>query len=260
MKWKNARLLGSSLGCWMLACIVSAAPPEGSSPGHTGGSAASEDRGTSVHDRRREMVRQAAELRRETRQRLRHEARTEGVKNLQAIEELVDIYIALRLDRTLTDAERRRLAGKVRSRLIGAREDLVHQHDDPGREDLAIREDRSQHDEQPAAADRLAARSGKAAAEVLAGLSRQVLAQQGAAGPAGVVAGAAPGAAPPLAADYGQDLADLIQTVIAPSTWELSGGPGSLYYYRPLRVLVIRQTGEVHERIGGVIRDLRQAD
>jgi hypothetical protein len=92
----------------------------------------------------------------------------------------------------------------------------------------------------------------------VAHLSHSVLAQQGVGGPAGAAAGGAFGGAPPIANDYGPDLIDLIQTVIAPATWERNGGPGSIYYYRPLRVLVIRQTGEVHDEIGGTIEALRR--
>ena len=85
-----------------------------------------------------------------------------------------------------------------------------------------------------------------------------VLAQQGAV-PAGFAGGAAAPGPQPLADDYGNQLAELIQTVIAPSTWERIGGPGSIYYYRPSRALVVRQTGEVHDQIGGLIGDLRRA-
>ncbi len=59
--------------------------------------------------------------------------------------------------------------------------------------------------------------------------------------------------------DYGQHLVDLIQKTIAPSTWDVNGGLGSIYYWRPGRALVVRQTGEVHDRMGGVLGQLRQA-
>ena len=109
------------------------------------------------------------------------------------------------------------------------------------------------------APDRLAHRAARQAADTVAQVSQLVLAQQGIAGPAVPAAAGALAAAPPFAGDYGNDLADLIQTVIAPDTWVRNGGQGSIYYYRPLRVLVIRQTGEVQERIGGTIDGLRRA-
>jgi hypothetical protein len=58
--------------------------------------------------------------------------------------------------------------------------------------------------------------------------------------------------------DSGPELVELIQTVIAPQSWAVHGGPGTMRYYRPLRVLVIRQTSEVHEQLGGVLRQMRK--
>ena len=59
--------------------------------------------------------------------------------------------------------------------------------------------------------------------------------------------------------DYGQELVELIQTVIRPETWDVNGGPGTIYYWYPGRALVIRQMGEVHEEIGGALDQLRRA-
>ena len=59
--------------------------------------------------------------------------------------------------------------------------------------------------------------------------------------------------------DHGQQLVDLIQTVIRPETWDVNGGLGSIYYWYPGRALVIRQTDEVHGEIGGVLGQLRRA-
>ncbi len=59
--------------------------------------------------------------------------------------------------------------------------------------------------------------------------------------------------------DYGQHLVELIQKTIAPSTWDVNGGLGTVYYWRPGRALVVRQTGEVHEQTGAVLGQLRRA-
>ncbi len=59
--------------------------------------------------------------------------------------------------------------------------------------------------------------------------------------------------------DYGPDLVDLIQSTIRPSFWDVNGGPGTIVYYRPLRVLVISATSEVHGRVGGLVGGLRDA-
>ena len=53
--------------------------------------------------------------------------------------------------------------------------------------------------------------------------------------------------------DSGQELVDLIQTTIAPDSWDVNGGPGSIVYYQPLRVIVVRQTDRVHELLGGAV-------
>ena len=73
-------------------------------------------------------------------------------------------------------------------------------------------------------------------------------------GPGQIMAfGGAPGAP-----DWGPDLVALIERTINPSFWDTVGGPGSIYYYRPLLCLVVRATSEVHEQIGGVIGGLRK--
>jgi hypothetical protein len=62
-----------------------------------------------------------------------------------------------------------------------------------------------------------------------------------------------------VADDAGQDLVDLIQTVIRPASWDVNGGNGSIYYWYPGKALVIRQTGEVHGEIYDVLEQLRRA-
>lgn len=62
-----------------------------------------------------------------------------------------------------------------------------------------------------------------------------------------------PGGAPRSNA---QDLIDLIQNTIAPESWDVMGGPGTIMYWEPGFALVIRQTDDVHEQIGGLRRVL----
>lgn len=59
-------------------------------------------------------------------------------------------------------------------------------------------------------------------------------------------AGGAPGGA--AVADHEAELIELITTTLAPQTWEQNGGEGSIYYYNNFRVLVVRQTAEIHHR------------
>jgi hypothetical protein len=59
--------------------------------------------------------------------------------------------------------------------------------------------------------------------------------------------------------DHGPELVELIESVIAPNTWEKNGGFGSIFYFAPLHVIVVRSTGEVHGNVGNVIGNLRAA-
>lgn len=67
----------------------------------------------------------------------------------------------------------------------------------------------------------------------------------GTASPGDVVGGASGGAA---VADHAAELIELITTTLAPETWEQNGGEGSIYYFNNFRVLVVRQTAEIHHR------------
>ena len=80
-----------------------------------------------------------------------------------------------------------------------------------------------------------------------------VLAQQQAAGnpPAGFGRRAGP------AGDYGQELVELIRRTIRPESWDVNGGPGSIYYWYPGRAVVVRQTWEAHEELDDLLRQLR---
>ena len=55
----------------------------------------------------------------------------------------------------------------------------------------------------------------------------------------------------------GQELIELIESTIAPASWETRGGPGVIKYWADGHALVIRQTREVHEQIGGVVGAMR---
>jgi hypothetical protein len=71
--------------------------------------------------------------------------------------------------------------------------------------------------------------------------------------------GAGFGGRPGQVPDHGQELVDLIQTVIRPESWDVNGGPGTIYYWYPGRALVIRQMGDVHGQVGGALDQLRRA-
>jgi len=56
--------------------------------------------------------------------------------------------------------------------------------------------------------------------------------------------------------DHGEVLVDLIQRTVAPNTWDVNGGPGSIYYWYPGRAIVVRQMGEVHDQITDLLEQM----
>jgi hypothetical protein len=57
--------------------------------------------------------------------------------------------------------------------------------------------------------------------------------------------------------DAGRELVELIQRTISPESWDVNGGPGTIMFYPPLRVLVIRASRDVHGEVGGVLGQLQ---
>jgi len=59
-------------------------------------------------------------------------------------------------------------------------------------------------------------------------------------------------------ADCGPELVRLIETTINPDFWRSNGGSGIIYYYQPLRILVVGATTQVHDEITNLLRTMRQ--
>ena len=152
-----------------------------------------------------------------------------------AAREFLVLYKELRADTRLPTADRRELLGKVRGRLVRLSQMIAR---------VVVR--------------RLGLAGQQPATVATIGNPAGVLAQQAPAGGAGM---AMPGGGGPNGpdADEGQNLVDLIQTTIAPETWDVNGGPGSIYYWRNQHVLVIRATDDVHGFVGDVIDQLQRA-
>lgn len=55
-----------------------------------------------------------------------------------------------------------------------------------------------------------------------------------------------------------EDLIRLIVTTIAPASWQVNGGTGTITYYPIRPALVIRASGETHEEIAALRRALEQ--
>lgn len=58
----------------------------------------------------------------------------------------------------------------------------------------------------------------------------------------------------------GDTLIELIQSIVAPATWDVNGGPGSIGYLPSQHVLIIRQMDEVHNDISDLLEQLRRMD
>ena len=54
------------------------------------------------------------------------------------------------------------------------------------------------------------------------------------------------------------ELISLIQDTIAPGSWDVRGGKGTMRYYPNFHVLVVRNTAEVHRQVGGTLKQLKK--
>jgi hypothetical protein len=224
---------------WIAAAALLAPPISASaaSPGETGSPSYEAPADTRATTKKAERA--AHVWRRDIADALRREATAIGDAREAAVLDLVDLYIELRDATTLADSEWERLGKTVQARLERVADKMQRQIDRAKKEAKA----------KPVKIHEF---------EVLG----QVWGQQQAFGPPNLgnfggfggmtgIPGAANG-------DHGQELVDLIQKVIAPDTWDIAGGPGTIMYYSPQKVIVVRQTGEVHRQFGDVLRQLRQ--
>jgi len=234
---------------WVAALAIAAAPPAETSStipasAPDAGIAASP---TSAHT--------GVVLRDAVRRALRRWAQVKDDQAEQAAEEFLVLYEELGRDPALGPATRQQLREKVRARLVKLSGQISRRINRQGR---------------------FAAGKGPDTPRMRPG-EDSILAQRGpgggpggmlpgggfiappppapGAGPAGLQQALRPGGPP----DYGQQLVELIQRTIAPASWDVSGGPGTIHYWRPGRALVVRQTDEVHERIGDMLKQLDRA-
>jgi hypothetical protein len=188
--------------------------------------------------------RKGVELREAVRAALRRWARPSDREADAAAREFLTLYEEIQADDQLSRSQRRYFRNKVRSRLMRLRDQI------------ALRVARQK---------RLAEAGGPKPAEPPEGGAEGTEYADSAGATSADAVAAAPTGSPAFGGgafgspDYGQQLVELIQTVIQPETWDVHGGPGTIYYWYPGRALVIRQTQQVHEEIGGVLGQLRRA-
>jgi len=219
--------------------------------------------------------RSAKELRQAVADAARRANAAKPADRVAAVHSLVDLFTELGRDRQLSAPERQRLGAEVRSRLVRFSAQFRHE--------MAVANQRSPSaSTNGAVSGATAGAAGGPAAEGLDDLvdliqktiwpDDWVLAQRvggqgaggqgvggfGAGGGAAGQAGGAGGGLEQQTQANGEALAQLIQDTIAPDTWDIRGGPGTIIYYNPLRALVIRQTGDAHEAIGDLLGAVRQ--
>ena len=184
------------------------------------------------------------------REALRRWARPEAEQTGTAAREFLGLFAELQSDEELTHSQRQALITKVRGRLAALTVEI--------RKQAAIQR-RKAEAQQPKSIDApdnqddvLAQWGGMMGGPMMGGgmMGRGMPGMMG-----GGMMGRNQG--PP---DNGEELADLIQTTIAPASWERNGGLGSIYYWKTSRAMVVRQTGEVHNQMRDLLQQLQRAN
>jgi hypothetical protein len=160
----------------------------------------------------------AADLRDQFRDLTLRTARLNDMDPAEVVPDLVDLYQALHEPNDVSGRELVDMRQRTRARLEKVRERLL-------RDRLKLQESQAR------------------------GARKQ--ARQPAAAGGGSVGVGMPGLAAELA--NAQQLIDVITQTIEPQTWQENGGRGSIHYFAPLHVLVVRNTARVHEQIGGAL-------
>jgi hypothetical protein len=190
---------------------------------------------------------------------MRQQATAKGTEQAAAVRSLTDIYQDVVASTVLPSREQRQLRTQIRSRLMRTSKTLERQ--------LAKAQAADEPQVRPPA-DQLANEQPPANRAILAQAQGNPARQAGAAGaqagraagrfgPGGQVAGAAQNWNAQTNQNA-QQLIDLIQNTIAPASWETNGGLGTIMYFAPSQVLVIRQTDAVQGQVGQAIQGLRR--
>jgi len=182
---------------------------------------------------------------------LRAESTTSGAERETAVRRLTELYRAAETHEGLSDASRRQLTALLRARLKRVEATLAGTLSQTTDTPMQL-VDASTAPPRPRA--------------ILAQIPGN---QPGAAAPGGGAIQNNPSAAagnlqPPAAGAFAaqtaanaNQLIELIQNTIAPKSWDVRGGPGTIRYFAPAQVLVIRQTGGIHDQVGAAIGNMR---
>lgn len=180
---------------------------------------------------------------------LRRQATAKEAEQEAAVRELAAVYQELTASTRLVPRARRQLRALLRSRLMRTSKALERK--------LAKNEETANPQRRDPPADRA----------ILAQMQANPAGQPNAAprprnrapafGPGAQVAGAGRRLAGTTDRNA-QELIDLIQAVIAPSSWDVNGGLGTIMYFARKQVLVIRARGDIHDQLGETIEALRR--
>ena len=233
---------------WIAVLALAVVPGDGSSlAGVTTPSAA-------VEEQLLVPPRTGTDLRDAVRSAMRRWARADSKQAEPAAREFLTLYREIEADDRLARTQRLELGTKLRSRLFKLSEQITRR---------AAIEKRLAKNRQPKSVD--AASLGNGVLAQIGGFGRPggiampgfAGAGFGGPGPGGGMMGGGPfGGGGRYSYDHGPELVDLIQQTIAPHTWDVNGGLGSIYYWRPGRAMVIRQTGDVHGQVGGLLQQM----
>jgi len=226
---------------WIAALVLAAPPAAGTAPSSLAPSA--------VVSKSSTALRTGPELREAVRETLQRWARPEDQEADQAAAEFLTLYHELQRDRELASSQREQFLGKVRGRLMALAGQI--------RKRVAIAE-RLARAKRPDSVDAVATRPAVLAQR--GGFGGGMMGGAGMGGPmmGGMFNRGMMGGGPMQNDDNGQQLVELIQQTIAPSTWDVNGGTGTIYYWRPGRAIVVRQQEEIHRQIGDVIQQLEK--
>ena len=210
--------------------------------------AASADRpavGSVATGERSATLRRLSEIDKEVAAAMREQARAETkAERAAAIRELTRLYVEIKNDPRLENSDiLKACKARLWSRLTRVQKDLRRELDRAAK--AAARD--------PAAAELHAIRE---ASDSLA--SQMSLTNYSLGGPGYVFQQAGGALGGGTQEDYGEELIELIQRTIAPTFWDTAGGPGSMFYFKPLMALVVSATAEVHDNVGGLLGALRR--
>jgi hypothetical protein len=186
------------------------------------------------------------EVRQDVHTALRSQASTTGAAQETAVHQLLALYHELQASTRFSESAQKQLSGLVRNRLQRIQRTLARDAEQPL--------DRSAPADSPPQRALLAQIPGIRAAQAPqpAPAAGNLPPQRAFGNRAGQV-----NALNAATARNAENLIELIETTIAPKSWQSVGGPGTIVFFSPSQVLVVRQTDGVHAQVGAAIQNLR---